>query len=145
MPSEVAITTPTSGTAEIKRPASELVILCSALASISHGTPISTAASAASGIQLLSTPRSSPRATTIGSKMRAPIEVRAKTSTTGDRSLTAIRMNRYGMPQITLMATNSKRPRLVTQSLTPDALAKFRHPPRMGQWLELPKSSAAVR
>lgn len=125
LPSEVAITTPTSGTADTSRPASELVILCSALVSITQGTPISTAAKANSGIQLLNRPRSSRRATTIGSRISAPIAVRAKTSTTGDRSLTAIRMNRYGRPQITLIATNSKRPRLVTPSLTPHVVFTF--------------------
>src|ERR1700680_1492991 len=69
LPSEVAITTPTSGTAEMSRPASELVIFCSAPASMTHGIPIPPAAKPSKGTPLLNRPRSSPRQTTIGSRI----------------------------------------------------------------------------
>jgi hypothetical protein len=44
--------------------------------------------------------------------------VRKKTSVGGESSLTATRMKRYGMPQITHMATNRRRPRRLTRCLT---------------------------
>ena len=39
--------------------------------------------------------------------------VRAKTRVAGDSSRTATLMRRYGVPQMTLMATNSSQPRRV--------------------------------
>jgi hypothetical protein len=47
----------------------------------------------------------------MGSRITIPMLVRAKTSTNGERSLTAIRMKRYGIPQITHIARNKKRAR----------------------------------
>jgi len=61
---------------------------------MNHGMPISTAAKTSSGSQLLRRPRSSPRASTIGSRIAALMAQRLNTNTTGGSSFTAIRMNR---------------------------------------------------
>jgi leucyl-tRNA synthetase len=50
----------------------------------------------------------------IGSKIKAAIITRPKTTTAGDRSTTAILMNRYGVPQMIPSATNKIHPRLDT-------------------------------
>lgn len=93
-PNAAAATHVTSGTAEIRSPASELEMCCSALESINQGMPISIAAKATSGTQSLSSGLTSPRASAIGSRTSAPTAVRANTSTTGESSLTAMRMKR---------------------------------------------------
>ena len=110
-PNAAAATQVTSGTAEMRRPASELEMCCSAFESINQGMPISIAANATSGSHNLSRGRTWPRASAMGSKTRAPTAVRANTSTTGGSSLTAMRMKRYGMPQMTHIAMKRRRAR----------------------------------
>ena len=101
--------TPTNGTAATRRPASELEIRCSAVDTISQGIPISRAVNAISGAQRAAKPRSSPRASAIGIRISAPPATLANTRPTGGSSVTAMRMNRYGMPQMTHMAANRSR------------------------------------
>src|SRR5438105_5365041 len=54
-----------------------------------------------------------PRAAS-GSSRNAPMAVRAKTRVGGASSRTAMRMKKYGIPQITHMAAKRSHPRLVT-------------------------------
>ncbi len=54
-----------------------------------------------------------PHLTAIGSSNRAATPVRRKTSVAGVSSPTAMRMNRYGMPHMRLIAAKSSTPRRV--------------------------------
>ena len=94
-----AIPAPTNGTPAISRPASELEMCCSADPSATHGMAISTAANATTQRQRTRTWRRSVRAMAIGRRMMAAMAVRPRTSVAGVISVTAIRMNRYGMPR----------------------------------------------
>jgi hypothetical protein len=95
----------------IRRAVSELEIFVSAAPRRTHGRAISIAAKARSGSQCGNRGRSSRRASAIGSRIRAAIEVRASTSIDGLRSSTATLIRRYGIPQITHMAAKSTTPR----------------------------------
>ena len=91
---------------------------CSALESSSHGAATSTAAKARSGTHLRRAARSPSRDRANGRRISAATPVRKNTNVGGESSPTAIRMKRYGMPQITHMAANSNRPRRLTGFLT---------------------------
>jgi len=108
-----AISAPTSGTAAISNPVSELEMCCSATPRSIHGIAISMDANASTGTQCLRTGRSSLRAAAIGRRRSAAMPVRARTSVAGLRSLTATLIRRYGMPQITHMEAKSIHPRLL--------------------------------
>ena len=97
---------PTSGTPAIRRPASELEMCCSAEPSATHGMAISTAAKATTQRHRPSTWRRSVRTSAIGNRTAAAMTVRPSTRVAGVISATAIRMNRYGMPQMTDMRAN---------------------------------------
>jgi hypothetical protein len=86
--------TPTSGTADISRPASELEICCSAVEIESQGMPISIRANMTRGLHLSKRSRNPPRRTASGISTRAATAVRRNTSIAGVSSLTAMRMNR---------------------------------------------------
>jgi len=113
LPNRGAIKTPTNGTAEISRPARELDICFSAVEMDSQGTPISMSANIARGRHLSKRFRKPPRRMAIGNSTMAAIAVRRNTSVAGVSSWTAMRMNRYGIPQITHIATKRRRPRRV--------------------------------
>ena len=127
-PKRGAIRIPSSGTQETRSPASELEMDCSALERKSQGPPISAAANTSRGIHFLPMPRRPPRASAIGSTMRAPTAVRANTSTNGDISFTATRIRRYGIPQITHMAANSKAALRVMTRVYQSLFASGRYP-----------------
>ena len=105
---------PTRGTPAMSRPVSELDRCCSADPSITHGIAISTTAKATSQRQRARIGRMSTRRSAIGSRMAVASPVRRRTSRAGEISATAIRMNRYGIPQITDISANRTSPRRVT-------------------------------
>ena len=84
LPRAVAISTLTRGTAEINSPASALVMCCSALERKNHGPATSTPAKSRSTGHLLPIALQPPRATTNGSKIKAPTPVRMKTRVAGE-------------------------------------------------------------
>ena len=104
-----AMATPTSGTAATSSPASELDSLVSARESNSHGRATSTRVNSRSGPHRENAGMSAPRCQAIGSKIAAPIPVRAKTRAVGGTSRTATRISKYGIPQITHIAANSNQ------------------------------------
>src|SRR6266545_1932705 len=106
---------PTSGTAAISRPASELLNRCSAEARNSHGTAISTAVNTSSGRQWRTSGRSCPRAPASGRSSSAAMTVRKNTRDAGLSAPTATLISRYGTPQITPTAANSNQPRRDTR------------------------------
>ena len=118
-PSARYATAPMRGTVAISRPASELEMRCSAWASSSHGTHSSTAVYRSTHGQLRSMRRSSPLRSANGRSRSAAGAVRSRTSAAGGSSRTAMRMNRYGMPQITHSAMNSSQPLRDTRGILP--------------------------
>src|SRR5437899_5411392 len=105
---------PTNGTAATSRPVSELDKWRSASVSRYHGTASSMTAKAMTHRQRSRTGRMAPARAANGSRTAAPISVRPDTTTAGSRCRAATRMNRYGIPQITDIAANSRAPRRVT-------------------------------
>ena len=87
-------TAPTSGTAAISRPVSELVSFVSARASSTHGITTSITVYASNGHQRSTSGRNSDRHAANGTSSAAPIAVRKKTSVTGASSRTATRIIR---------------------------------------------------
>jgi len=94
--------------------ASELETFCSAEPSSTHGIAISMRANAASQRQRARIGRRSTRRSANGNRIAAAMPVRANTRNAGDTSATAIRMNRYGMPQITDIRANRTSGRPLT-------------------------------
>ena len=87
---------------------------CSAEPSATHGMAISTTANATTQRHRARTGRRSVRARATGSRIAAAMAVRQNTSVAGVTSPTAIRMNRYGTPQmIDIRANRSSARRLM--------------------------------
>src|SRR3954467_4520409 len=80
-----------------------------------NGTMISHAAEAAPPRQCSRRPRSAPILQAIGTSTTAPMATRPQATTPGEKSPTAILMNRYGMPQRALTAANVTHARAVME------------------------------
>ena len=109
-PVATANTVPISGVLAMRSPVSELERRCSAEPRRTHGIAISIAANAATQRQWTSTARRSIRRSATGSRIAVAISVRRNTSTGGEISATATRMNRYGMPQMIAIESEQDQP-----------------------------------
>ena len=104
------------GEAAISRPVIELVKWRSASESRNHAAMISKKANPSSGFQCLRTIVGIPLDNASGRRTAAPTAVRVNTKTGTETPSTAILISRYGMPQITPIATNRTHPRRLTRS-----------------------------
>ena len=104
-----------SGTVETSSPESELEMRSSASESSTQGIAISTIVYATIQRHRRMTAGTSTRVSAIGTSSTAPRRTRRNTRSTGPTPLTATLMSRYGMPQITDIATKSASPRLLTR------------------------------
>src|SRR5665213_989154 len=98
----------------MSRPVTELVRWISARPTKNQGMASSAAVNARSHRHRARIPDSAWRCRAMGRSTRAAGAVRRKMRVAGETSRTAIRMSRYGQPQITDMARKRIQPRLVT-------------------------------
>src|SRR3954470_17774967 len=80
------------------------------------GTMISQATQASTSLQRSRSPRSAPIRQAIGTSTAAPMATRPHATTPGEKSPTAIFMNRYGMPQRGETAANVTQARAVMKA-----------------------------
>src|SRR5580658_1177721 len=117
VPVSTPMTTPMSGTVDTSRPESELEMCNSASERSTHGIPISMTVYATIHPQRPSNgPTLTRRLRAIGTRSTAPSANRTNTRSTGPKPRSATLMSRYGIPQITHIATKRTSPRLLMAS-----------------------------
>src|ERR1700761_6735113 len=139
-----ASTAPMIGTAATSRPVVELARCFSALDSRANGPTISTPAKAISHHQCPRSAPSSRRCRATGSNSSAPTVTRVNTSTGTETPPSATLISRYGIPQMTPIATNSAQPRRLTAS-APSAHPGRNARPPAGQILRAARAYGQYR